>query len=132
MTLLEGDYAIIGITAVMAIMGLWRGLSGMVAFISATACAIFAATYGWDLTANYLSIDWQRGIADFVATLVIFAIFRFVIKNTINKMLTQPSDSIFGLVAALLIGAVIVLVWAKSGLYLEYSEIVRYAKANMH
>lgn len=119
------DYAIVAFTVIMTIMGLFRGLSGMIAFVAASVVSVFAANLGWNLSADFFEVIWVRAIADLVATLIVFGLVRLIIKKTVNGILSQPSDSIFGMIIGGLFGAALVVVWAKSGIYLEYSSLVK-------
>lgn len=119
------DYAIVAFTCVMAVMGLFRGLSGMIAFIAATVVSVFAASFGWSYSAQFSDVVWIRAIGDLVATLIVFGLIRLIIKKAVNGLLSQPSDSIFGMLTGLLSGTLLVLAWAKSGIYLEYSNLAK-------
>lgn len=125
MVLQAADYAIIAFTSVMAIMGLFRGLSGMIAFIAATVVSVFAASFGWTYSAEFSEVVWIRAIGDLVATLIVFGLIRLIIKKAVNGILSQPSDSIFGMFLGLISGTLVVITWAKSGVYLEYSNLVK-------
>lgn len=125
MVLQAADYAIIAFTSVMAIMGLFRGLSGMIAFIAATVVSVFAASFGWNYSAQFSDVVWIRAIGDLVATLIVFGLIRLIIKKAVNGILSQPSDSIFGMFLGLISGTLLVLAWAKSGIYLEYSNLAQ-------
>ena len=125
MQLLPADYAICAIAVVMAVMGLFRGLSGTLAFAAASAAALFAASFGWVYSASLTEVTWQRAGGVLLAALLAFALVRVVVKKLVNGMLAQPSDAIFGMVAGLLIAALLVFAWAWSGMYPEYSRLVQ-------
>ena len=125
MQLLPADYAIVAVAAVMAVLGLFRGLSGTVAFAAATAAAVFAASFGWAYSAGLTTVFWQRAGGVLLGALLVFAVVRMVVRKLVNGMLAQPSDAIFGMLAGLAVTALLVLVWARSGVYAEYSSLVR-------
>ena len=129
MQLLPADYAIGVITVVLAILGLFRGLSGTIAFVFASAAASFVASFGWVWSASLTDVAWQRGGGVLVATLVAFGIVRACVKKLVHGLLAQPSDAIFGMLAGAVLGALVVVAWAWSGLHLEYSSLAREVSA---
>ena len=60
-----------------------------------------------------------------VATLLTFGLVRWLTRRFVNKILSQPSDAILGLLAGAAIGALLLFAWAWSGMYLEYSCLAR-------
>ena len=131
MQLLPADYALVAATAAMAIIGLFRGLSGTIAFVLASAVASFVGSFGWTWSASLTDVAWQRGCGVLVATLVAFGIVRACVKRLVHGLLAQPSDALFGMLAGAALGAVVVVAWAWSGLYLEYSRIVQEVSAHV-
>ena len=125
MQLLPADYAIGAVAVVMAFLGLFRGFSGTLAFAAASAAAMLVGSFGWTLSASFTDVAWQRAGGVLVAALLAFALVRIVVKRIVNGMLAQPSDAIFGMLAGLAITALLVLAWAWSGVYLEYSRLVQ-------
>ena len=122
-SLLPADYILGAIAIIMSVMGLFRGLSGVLAFISAVVVAGAVATFGWNYSARYLDAAWARCAVDLIASLFAFGIVRALVKKLVNNILSQPSDAIFGFVIGA--GAVVLLAvtWAYLGYYLEYSAI---------
>ena len=119
------DYVLCGVTIVAAVTGLFRGFSGTLAFALATAAASLVGSFGWSWSATMTDVAWQRGAGVLVATLLTFGIVRIVVKKLVNGLLSQPSDALFdGLVGAGL-GVAAIVVWAYSGLFPEYSMLVR-------
>ena len=131
MQLLPADYALVAATAAMAIIGLFRGLSGTIAFVLASAVASFVGSFGWTWSASLTDVAWQRGCGVLVATLVAFGIVRACVKRLVHGLLAQPSDALFGMLAGAALGALVVVAWAWSGLYLEYSSIVQEVSAHV-
>ena len=119
------DYALCTATLVAAVMGMFRGFSGTLAFALATAAASTAATLGWSLSPALTDSTWQRVSGVVTATVFTFGIVRLVVKKLVNKLLTQPSDAIFGGLVGAGLGVAAVVVWAYSGLFPEYSSLVR-------
>ena len=125
MQLLPADYALGAAAAVLAVLGLFRGLSGTLAFAAASAMAVFAGSFGWEYSAAFTAVTWQRAGGVLVATLLVFAIVRIVVRRLVHGMLDQPADAIFGLLTGLGLAALLVFAWARSGLFLEYSRLVQ-------
>ena len=62
------DYALCGITIVMAVLGLFRGFSGTLAFVLGAIAAVFTAMFGWPFSATLTETMWMRGAGVLVAT----------------------------------------------------------------
>ena len=109
----------------MAVLGLFRGFSGTLAFAAASAAGLFVASFGWAYSAAFTAVAWQRAAGVALATLLSFALVRIIVKRVVNGMLAQPSDAIFGMLTGLAMAALLVLAWAWSGVYVEYSCLVQ-------
>lgn len=123
------DYALCGVTIVMAVLGLFRGFSGTLGFVLGAVAAAFAASFGWVHSASFTDVAWQRGAGVLVATLLAFGIVRLVVKKLVNGLLAQPSDAIFGFLIGAALGILVLVAWAYSGAYLEYSTLAQEAAA---
>ncbi len=108
---------------VLAVMGLFRGLSGTLAFLAAVLSAGAVAVFGWPFSARWLAAPWARGAATLVATLVAFGLVRLIVKKLVNVLLAQPSDSIFGFFVGILTGLLLLVAWAYTGFYTECSTL---------
>ena len=125
MELLPADYALCGLTLVLAVTGLFRGFSGTLAFVLATASAVLAGMFGWTYSESFTPIVWMRVAGTLVGTLLVFGLVRMIVKKLVNGLLAQPSDALFGMAIGVLCGAVVLVAWASSGLYPEYSNLVK-------
>lgn len=125
MDFLPADYALGGLALVMAVTGLFRGLSGTLAFLLATVISALAVGFCWPLSATLSDVVWIRAAGVFVVALLVFGIVRLVVKKLVNGLLAQPADAIFGMLAGALAVALLVAAWAWSGMYLEYSSLAR-------
>ena len=125
MELLPADYALCGLTLVLAVTGLFRGFSGTLAFVLATASAILAGMFGWTYSESFTPVVWMRGAGTLIGTLLVFGLVRMIVKKLVNGLLAQPSDALFGMAIGALCGAVVLVAWASSGLYPEYSNLVK-------
>ena len=119
------DYALCGLALVMAVTGLFRGFSGTIAFALASAAAAAVGSFGWTWSATLPDVAWQRGAGVLVAALLAFGIVRLIVKKLVNGLLAQPSDAILGALVGAALGVTVVVVWAWSGIYPEYSALVR-------
>ena len=124
---LPADYALCGLTVVMAVLGLFRGFSGTLGFVLGAIAALFTASFGWTYSASLTAVMWQRGTGVLVATLLAFGLVRLMVKKLVNGLLAQPSDAVFGFLIGAALGVLILVVWAHSGIYLEYSTLAKEA-----
>lgn len=117
---------------VLAVMGLFRGLSGALGFLAASMAAAAAGTFGWPLSETWFAEVWQRGAVVLVAVLISFGLVRLLVKKAVNGLLSQPSDAIFGCLVGILTGVLLLAAWAYSGFWTEYSalatEVARYVR----
>ena len=121
--MLPGDWALGAITLSLAVMGLFRGFSGSLAFVSAGACATTMAMFSWGYLTRWDMQTWARGAIALTLSLLVFGCVRALVKKVVNGLLAQPADAIFGFIVGLGAGALAVVVWAKIGIGLEYSNI---------
>ena len=126
---LPADYALCGITIVMAVLGLFRGFSGTLGFVLGVVVAAFTGSFGWAYSASFTEVVWQRGAGVLVAALLVFGLVRLVVKKLVNGLLAQPSDAIFGFLIGAALGVLVLIAWAHSGAYLEYSFLAKEAAA---
>ena len=110
----------------LAVTGLFRGLSGTIAFFCAVLIALLAGTLGWRFTAETFSNDAWRGLAVGVGALLAFGLVRTVVKKSIHMLLAQPSDALFGMLVGAVMGCLPVAALATSGQFLEYSNLATF------
>ncbi len=123
MDLLPADWVLCAFALAMAVLGLFRGFSGTLAFFVAIAVASGAGMALWNYLERYLSADWQRGAATLVAALLVFGLARIAVKKSVNVLLAQPTDALVGMVFGAVFGVAPVFIWAKTGMWLEYSRL---------
>ena len=121
--ILPADIAILVAALLMALLGIFKGFSGTLALIAGTISAGAVSTFGWAKSAQYLASMSLRVVAILVVSLLVFGIVRIIVKKTVNGLLAQPADSIFGFIVGIATIALLVATWAKSGLYIERSKI---------
>lgn len=125
MQLLPADYVLLAFGALCALVGLFRGLSGTLAFFVAIGAAVGVGDGVWLLSPPYIETVGLRALASFVAALVAFGLVRLLVKKLVNGILAQPSDALFGLLIGLFVAMVVAFVWAKSGVGTEYSTLIQ-------
>ena len=124
MELLPADYILLGFAFLAMIAGGVCGLSGMVAFASALGLSVFSAFMLWPFALERFNSHWAAALAVFVAAILVYAIVRVILKKTVNFMMSQPSDSILGMLVGLVLALGIVYAWARIGFFAEHSSIV--------
>jgi len=127
MEFLPADYALGGLTCVLVVLGLFRGLSGMLAFVLASLTAVVVGMFVWPYSVTLTVVMWQRALGSLLVVLLSFGLVRIIVRKFVNGLLAQPADALFGLTIGLACGVLLVLVWAKIGIGLEYSAIVQKA-----
>jgi len=100
MVLTPTDYAVLTAAAGGAVVGLFIGFSGMVAFLSGSVASAFCATFGWSLLECLALTPWLRVLAVVVGSLLAFGLVRMLVRRFIHVMIAQPGDAIFGALAA--------------------------------
>ena len=81
--------------------------------------------FSWGYLTRWDMQTWVRGAITLTIALLVFGLIRAFVKKIVNGLLAQPADSIFGFLVGLLLGALLILAWAISGVGHEYSNIVR-------
>lgn len=119
------DYALCGLTLVMAVTGLFRGFSGTLGFVLAAVAAVAVGFFGWSYSLALTNVMWMRVAGLLVVVLLAFGLVRMIVKKLVNGLLAQPSDALFGMLVGAAVGASILVVWAYSGLYLEHSHLAK-------
>jgi len=110
------DYVIGIVTLAAAILGLFGGFSGALAFCAGLIAAVLAGKLGHSFIAAFFSAEWAVIVATLVVSLLAFGLARLLVKRVVKGLLAQPADAIFGgLVAALTgtAGSILVIVAAN-------------------
>lgn len=123
------DYVLCALVLMLATLGLFRGFSGTLGFVLALTAALFTAFFGWMYSPVLTSVVWQRGGGVLLLTLLVFGLVRLIVKKLVNGLLAQPSDALFGCLLGVAIGVAILLVWARTGAFLDYSYLAREVSA---
>lgn len=111
------DYAVLAVMALSAMLGLWRGVvSEMLALLAWLAGFFAARTWGGaaaDALATWLRDPALRQILGFVAmfaaTLLLFAVVRFVVTRLLRAVGLGLVDRFLGMLFGLMRGLLIVL-----------------------
>lgn len=109
MELLFPDYVILAVAVGSAVLGLFIGFSGALAFLAGLAVAGIVGRLGWALSADFLDARWARALATLVVTLLGFGIARVIVRKCVHGLLAQPADAILGSLTALVSGAAVSL-----------------------
>ena len=129
MELQSADYVLCAVTLAAAVMGLFRGFSGTLAFVVALATGGSAAPIAWSFSESLTEEAWIRAAGTLVVSLLAFGIVRLVVKKVVNGLLSQPTDALLGMLTGAAGGALLAVGWAWSGMFLEYSTIASMAAA---
>ena len=125
MEMLIADWVLAAVALTAAVTGLFRGFSGTLAFSVASACASIAGLLAWNAACARLEAVWQCGAIALVAALIAFGISRIIVKKIVHGLLAQPTDSLLGFLIGAALGIAPIVIWAKLGVYLEYSNLAR-------
>lgn len=109
------DYVFLGVLALSAAVGMWRGLvSEMIAMLAWVLAAFAAWRYSGeaaDLLASVISEPAWRRVAGFalifIAVLLVAALLRFLLRELLKAVGLGPADRLFGAVFGLARGLVI-------------------------
>ena len=123
MELMPLDFVLAGLAALLAGIGLYRGLSGELGSL-----AVFAAASG----AGFLLIGFARTcvvalgfgkyaamaayVLDFVFSLVAFGLVRWIVAKFVSVMVPQPTNAFLGMLSGLFKSAVVIGLLAGFGL----------------
>lgn len=131
MQLLPADYVLLAFGVLCALVGLFRGLSGTLAFFVAIGAAVAVGYGAWYFSSSYIEGAWLRALAAFIAALLAFGLARLLVKKLVNGILAQPSDALLGLLVGLLVAVGVACVWARSGIATSYSTLITYLQAQI-
>lgn len=98
------EYAILGTTLGAAVLGLFIGFSGSLAFLAGSIAATATARFGWIAAASHLPSAWMRGTAVAVASILAFGIVRWIVRKMVHGLVAQPGDAIFGAIVSGAVG----------------------------
>lgn len=119
------DYVILALSCFFVILGLFRGASGLFSLVSASVISFASGVFLWERISAMSIPPWAHVVAVLLAGLVVFGIVRIVVKKTVNCLLAQPADSIFGLLLGLTTSALLIYIVATVPLAHDYSVISR-------
>lgn len=123
MELLPADYVLCALALTMAVMGMFRGFSGTLAFWAAGAVAAVVGSVAWPYSETITPTVWMRAGLTLLAILLSFGLVRTIVRRFVHGLLAQPADALLGLLAGAATALVLVAGWAYSGFHLEYSNL---------
>lgn len=109
----------------MAVLGLFRGFSGMLAFVLSSLTAVVVGMFAWSYSEMLTVEFWQRALGTLLVVLLSFGLVRVLVRKFVNGLLAQPADSFLGLCSGLLVVILLVLIWAKVGVGIEHSHLAQ-------
>ena len=98
------DWCAIALSGTCAVLGLFGGFSGALAFLAGVGAAAASVRFGWGALESRIGSPWLLGLAALAMALVAFGIARLIVKKTVHKMLAQPGDAIFGFLVSAVSG----------------------------
>lgn len=119
------DYAILSMTAGGALVGLFVGFSGAIAFLSGFVASVFVGRVSWVWAAAWVASPGMRSLVSALAALLAFGLVRLVVRKCVHGLVAQPGDALFGLFFAALAGGVVSLgvVWGLGLLLPEHPQL---------
>ena len=112
MDLQIADYVLLALALVLVVLGLFRGLSGTLAFFIALAAATAAGRFGWAYAGGYVTQTWVRFTLVAAGALIAFGLVRACVTRCVHCLLDQPADALFGALAGLAGFLLVVYAWA--------------------
>ena len=104
MPLATPDYVVLAVTVAAAVLGMFGGFSGALAFLAGVFAAIASIRFGWELLEARISTPWMLSLAALACALAVFGLARAIVKRVVKNLLAQPADAIFGGVTAAVSG----------------------------
>ena len=113
MELTGADCAVLAVTLGGAVIGLFIGFSGALAFLCGAAASAAAGTFAFPLLATEIANVWARGAVVGLGGLLVFGLVRLIVKKLVHGLVAQPGDAIFGSLtaAASSFAVVLAVVW---------------------
>lgn len=113
MELTGADYVVLAVTLGGAVIGLFIGFSGALAFLCGAAASAAAGTFAFPLLAAEIANVWARGAVVGLGGLLVFGLVRLIVRKLVHGLVAQPGDAIFGSLtaAASSFAMVLAVVW---------------------
>lgn len=119
------DYVLLALSCFFVILGVFRGVSGFFSLVSGSIVSFASSVFLWPVICGRFASPWVRAALIILAALVVFGLVRVVVGRIVSRLLSQPADSIFGLVLGAALGALLIYVVAGIPVAREYSVIAR-------
>lgn len=119
------DYVLLALSCFFVILGVFRGVSGFFSLVSGSIVSFASSVFLWPVICGRFASPWVRVALVILAALVVFGLVRVVVGRVVSRLLSQPADSIFGLVLGAALGALLIYVAAGIPVAREYSVIAR-------
>lgn len=119
------DYVLLALSCFFVILGLFRGVSGFFSLVGASVVSFATSVFLWPGVCGRFASPWVRVVAIVLAALVVFGLVRIIVARFVSRLLSQPADSMFGLLLGLALGGLLIYIVASVPMAREYSVIAR-------
>ena len=125
MDLAVPDYAVLAVATGAAVVGLFVGFSGALAFLSGLFSSVLFGFWAWPASAGFISSPWTRGLAVGVASLLVFGLVRWLVKRFVHGLVAQPGDALLGMILSALTGLAVTLgvVWCLGNIWPDNPDL---------
>ena len=120
------DYVLVAVIGVLAVIGLFKGLSGWLGTLIGAAVATVVGYFGFGYCLKAASAcPWVSGpfvslaaaILDFLLGLIVFGLVRRLAVKFFSFLLPQPLNAIVGMVGGLFLGALLTILLAGTAFF---------------
>ena len=100
----SSDYVIISMSVASAVLGMFGGFSGALAFLAGVGAAVAALRFGWGFLESNIETPWVLALTALICAIIVFGVARLLVKRFVKNMLAEPADAIFGALTAAVAG----------------------------
>ncbi len=120
------DYVLLAAIGALAIIGLFKGLSGWLGTLTGAAAATVVGYFGFGFCLKAaMACPWVSGpfvslaaaILDFLVGLIVFGLTRRLAVKFFSFLLPQPLDAIIGLLGGVFLGLVLTVLLAGTAFF---------------
>ena len=120
------DYVLVAVIGVLAVIGLFKGLSGWLGTLVGAAAATVVGYFGFGYCLKAAAAcPWVSGpfvslaaaILDFLLGLIVFGLSRRLAVKFFSFLLPQPLNAIVGMVGGLFLGALLTILLAGTAFF---------------
>lgn len=113
------DYAVLAVATGAAVVGLFVGFSGALAFLAGLFASVLFGFWAWPVSEGLIVSPWARGLAVGVASLLVFGLVRWLVRRFVHGLVAQPGDALLGMILSALTGLAVTLgiVWCLGNIW---------------